>query len=214
MRTLASRKNNTAPVSGTTKATKRVSVLGVVGLAATTGIAAAAILSQVGFTGSVARGNFTAQFVQPITVALQEETTPGQWNEGTTIQGGTLSSDGKTFDVPTGVEVYYGTRLYLGSTVTLKTGTARRGYISGLTGTLPAGWRLDLSQGCGVVISGDNNNSSSTTAAFILKPTSESAAASVPMQGLGVKVEALPQGSALALGSTVNGITCAPIVGS
>lgn len=164
------------------------------------GVAYAAVLARAGINGTIGRGQF-----------MTEWKNAGTWTDsyGQVRTGSTLSADKRTLTMPQPLELYDGEHITVQSAVGVVTGSGRNGYVSGLVanGTIPAGWKVELLQGCGSTVS--TGTGTASVSIRFTATSGEGPALDAAALGLGLVATALSTGQP----NPPAGLTC-PALGS
>ncbi len=205
-------KTTTKPVGRKRQVIASVTALAIVG----GGVAYAAYLAQMNMRGNIGAGQFVALYLED-----------GGYNVGKITEGGTTANEMvpsvaadrhdlfkvgtastyKALDLSTKPrEVFPGEKLTIEVSPVVTSSGGRMGYVSGLAGSVPAGWTAKVTKGCGGKVDG-TVNLWSTAVTF----TNNGATLPLDTSKLGIAVTALGNGETAPVPSSV---VCAPLTGT
>lgn len=234
-----------APVRSASRPRRLVAaVLGFL-LMAGAGAAAAAFFSEARVKGEVKAGAFSAFWLRDsgsngipdVDYVPQDDTTAEGTPIGTTLAGtaATWVGTGSTgagnssafpeIATPTGTKaptVMPGEALRISVPVVLRPNSAVSGYVSGLSGSLPAGWEAEITAGCAAAVKAlppstagstvEEARAASAPVVIVLKPGADATSpVDLGAAGLAVQVTPYPRNSG---GTAPAGTSCPALVGA
>lgn len=207
--------NKPRPVGRKRQVVASVTALAIVG----GGVAYAAYSASLQMKGNIGRGQFVALYaadgsydgpIAKITEGgvIANEPVQGEGEVSGFTVGGFYAKAYSTLNLGTTRTLFQDEKLTVALSPAVNSGgSTRRGYISGFTGTVPAGWKAVMSKGCGTPV--DNTHRLYSTA--VTFSHDGTGTEGLDLSKFGIAVTALDNGETAPVPSSV---TCAPLTGT